>query len=635
MVLGDGEREGILVVLAGGGDVVAAGGALGEEDGDDHPIGLLFEGEAEVGLGFGVVFGVEEGFAEAELEELVVGMGLEEGFVFGDRHAFRFSEEVVTFQFFLLSGGMSDSVLYDVAVIGGGHNGLTSACYLAKAGLKVVVLERRHLVGGAVCTQTDLIPGYRIDVGSSVHIMIHLTPVVRELELEKYGLEYIEMDPWAHYPVEGEGRGITFYRDIEKTCASIAQFSEKDAAAYRKFCEVWGELNEGIFETFLQPPTPGRIFGTIFKRNLFNKKSRKLWSSLDLTRQLMAPYGQVIEEWFEDSRVRTALGWLSAQSGPPPAELASGDLLGWNAMIHRSGAKRAKGGSGALTQALAARLQADGGTILTEAEVSDLRKEGAAWRIDHAAGSLRAKAVIGACHIQTLFGKLLRDGPEELGRRVKNIRVGNGFGMIVRHAVSELPLYEGEAWEGKARPYHSAMQLLCPSMDYLNSSYTDFLGGNPPRQPSVVAMTFSAIDPTLAPEGKHTLFTWAQYHPYELRNGENWDVIAEREADKLYEVVCRYAPNMRGKMLDRFIQTPLQLERMLGLLRGNVMHTEMSLDQMFFFRPLPELAGYRTPLEGLYLTGASTHPGGGVFAASGYNTAKVVLADWKRFKNKS
>jgi phytoene dehydrogenase-like protein len=166
-------------------------------------------------------------------------------------------------------------------------------------------------------------------------------------------------------------------------------------------------------------------------------------------------------------------------------------------------------------------------------------------------------------------------------------------------------------------------------MDYLHSSYADFSQGLPPRHPSVVAMTFSAIDPTLAPAGKHTLFTWAQYHPYELKNDENWDAMAEREADKIYEVVCRYAPNMRGKMLGRFIQTPLQLERMHGLLRANVMHLEMSLDQMFFFRPLPELASYRTPLPGLYLTGASTHPGGGVFAASGYNTAKVVLKDFK------
>ena len=145
-------------------------------------------------------------------------------------------------------------------------------------------------------------------------------------------------------------------------------------------------------------------------------------------------------------------------------------------------------------------------------------------------------------------------------------------------------------------------------------------------------MTFSALDPTLAPPGKHVLFAWAQYHPYQLAHGEQWDAIAKREADKIYDVICDYAPNMRGALIDRYIQTPLEIERKLGLLRANVMHLEMSLDQMFMFRPLPELSTYSTPVEGLYLTGASTHPGGGVFGASGRNAAKVIIKDAARKK---
>ena len=526
---------------------------------------------------------------------------------------------------------------YDVAVIGAGHNGLTCACYLARAGRRVLVLERRHIVGGAVCTQDDLIPGYKIDVGSSAHIMIHLTPVLRELELHRFGLEYLEMDPWAHYPILGTETGISFYRDLDRTCESIAKISPRDADAYRAFVQHWGELNEGIFETFLKPPTPGKIFGTIFKRNLLNWRSRKLWSSLDTTRQLMAPYGQLIDELFEHPAVKTALAWLSAQSGPAPTEMATGDMLGWNAMIHKSGAKRAKGGSGALTQALAKCLQNDGGEIICNAEVMELR-EGPPWKIfyreDGEKGPQRevtASKIVSACHIHTLFNKLLKNPPETLKKRVARTRIGNGFGMIVRHAVEELPDY-GDGLSGPrpgTKDYHTSLQLLCPSMDYLNNSHRDFSFGLPPQKPSVVAMTFSALDPTLAPDGKHTLFTWGQYHPYELSNGENWDDIREREADKLYDLVCQYAPNMRGKMIDRYIQTPLDIERTLGLLRANVMHLEMSLDQMFMFRPLPELSTYKTPLSGLYLTGASTHPGGGVFAASGYNTAQVILRERK------
>jgi phytoene dehydrogenase-like protein len=204
--------------------------------------------------------------------------------------------------------------------------------------------------------------------------------------------------------------------------------------------------------------------------------------------------------------------------------------------------------------------------------------------------------------------------------------------MIVRHAVEELPDY-GDGPAGPlpgTKDYQTSMQLLCPSIDYLNSSHRDFMFGLPPREPSVVAMSFSSLDPTLAPPGKHVLFTWGQYHPYELKNGEDWDAIREREADKLYDLVCRYAPNMRGKMIARHIQTPLDLERTFGMVRANVMHLEMSLDQMFMFRPLPELAEYKVPgMTGLYLTGASTHPGGGVFGASGYNTAHVILRERK------
>ena len=262
---------------------------------------------------------------------------------------------------------------YDVVIVGAGHNGLTCACYLAREGQKVLVLERRHIVGGAVCTQDDLIHGYRIDVGSSAHIMIHLTPVLRDLELHKFGLEYLEMDrgPTTRF---GTGTGISFYRDVENLRQHRKNLAQ-GRQAYRAFVQHWGELNEGIFETFLKPPSPGKIFGTIFKRNLFNVGSRKLWSSMDTSRQLMAPYGASSTN--SSSTPRCAPRWHGSplNRAPRQAKWPDGDMLGWNAMIHRSGAKRAKGGSGALMQAMAKCLLSHGGEIVCNAEVVEV-----SWR---------------------------------------------------------------------------------------------------------------------------------------------------------------------------------------------------------------------------------------------------------------
>jgi phytoene desaturase len=521
--------------------------------------------------------------------------------------------------------------MYDVIVVGGGHNGLTCACYLQKAGLRVLVLERRPIVGGAVCTET-MFGGYRIDVGSSAHIMIHLTPVVRELQLERFGLEYIDMDPFAFFPLPDGSGAIEFWRDLDRTCASIERVSPRDAEAYRRFVDFWGAINEGVFKVFLKPPTPGNLLTTMATGQFNRAQDNSTGGSLDTLRKIFTSYGQLITEWFESDAMRTALAWLAAQSGPPPDEIGTADFAGWHAMLHRSGAKHPRGGSGMLTQAMQRCLVHYGGEIQLDAEVE---------RIDVANGRVRgvilkdgqsipARAVVSNAHVQTTLLKLVGADqlPGDLAARVGRVRVGNGFGMAVRCAANALPDYLAAPSDGQPHSSHHGLQLLCPSLEYLHRAYEDYRQGLPSRNPAAIAMTFSAIDPDIAPPGKHTLFLWGQYHPYELKNGEDWDSIAEREADKLLEVVYRYAPNMRGTITDRYIQTPLELERKLGLLRGNVMHVEMSFDQMFCFRPLPELSAYKVPgIAGLYLTGASTHPGGGVFAASGYNTAYVVMHD--------
>ncbi|MBA2571560.1 MAG: NAD(P)/FAD-dependent oxidoreductase [Gemmatimonadetes bacterium] len=511
----------------------------------------------------------------------------------------------------------------DVAIVGAGHNALIAAAYLARAGKKVLVFERAVRAGGAVQTREDIFHGYRIDVGSSAHILIHLTPILQELDLARYGLEYIDCDPWAFYPLE-DGRSIFFYKDIDRTCQSIAAISPEDAEAYRHFCDDWLPISEGVLRAFLSTPTPGRIAWTMMRSGGFGGRG-----GMSKLQTVLGSYRALLDATFRHPAVRAAIEWIAAQSGPPPGELGSAPLAGWQPLYHRSGVKRARGGSGALTESLVRMIRDHGGEVHTGRPVRRIvveRGRAVGIEVGEDAERITARAVLAGCHIAATFGTLLADAPEAapLRARVANLRIGNGFGMILRCTTSELPAYTGSAAPG---PEHRGLQLLCPPAPFLDHAYADFARGEPAREPAVVGMTWSAVDPGLAPTGKHLLFAWAQYHPYALSGGESWDRIRQREAERILATVGRFAPNVPGCVEQVYIQTPADLEREIGLYNGNVMHLEMSLDQMFMFRPLPELSTYRTPISGLYLTGASTHPGGGVFGASGRSAAGVVLKD--------
>lgn len=515
----------------------------------------------------------------------------------------------------------------DVVIVGAGHNALVCGGYLAAAGYKVILVERRHTVGGAVVTE-EIIPGYKFDLGGSAHILIHHTPIIEDLQLTRYGLEYIDVDPLFFAPFP-DGSHLTFWQDLDRTCAEIARLSPVDADAYRRFVHEWEPLARGMVNSFMEPPTPGNLW-----RNLIRKTSSNDDRWLRLT-DILRGYGQVLRQSFRDPRVQAAIGWMAAQSGPPPGEPMSAPFALWHPMYHHSGLKRPRGGSGMLTQALARMIQAHGGHLIAGAPVARIvTRQGRAVGVETTGGiSISARAVISGAHIHTTLKMLdtAAIAPQKEALLNKS-RIGNGFGMMVRYAMRELPNYMAlpSATDGSPGPQHRAMQFICPDLNYLERAYGDYLGGKPSTDPALIAMTFSAVDPTLAPPNRHTLFLWGQYYPYELANGASWDTIGDDVADRMLDKLAEYAPNVRDAVVGRLVEHPLYLERELGLLRGNVMHLEMSIDQMFMLRPAMTMANYRGPLPGLYLTGASTHPGGGIMGAAGRNAAAVVRRDLDR-----
>jgi len=529
---------------------------------------------------------------------------------------------------------------YDVIVVGAGHNALVTAAYLARAGYRVGVFERRSMVGGAVST-TELVPGYRFDLGGSAHILIRLTPIVEELDLHAHGLEYLELDPLFFAPFP-DGDSVFFHRSADRTCQDIEGRFPSQGEAYRRFLDEWRPFARMVKDWFLSSPSPLELG----RRAVFSRGMKMDWQ--EALPRILRPYGDLLDEYFTEEKIRAPLAWMAAQSGPPPTEPLTAPFVLWQSLYHEGGIARPRGGSGGLTQALASCIRAHGGEIHVDAPVEAILVEGTRatgirlapeagqgrggvgtpWAPGEGGASRRgaagrvytARAVVAGTHALETFGKLLP--PEHRPARAGGMRTGNGFGAILRLALNGPVRYTAHPGD-EARV---ALQLLCRDRGQISAAYGDYLRGEPTRDPPIVAMSFSAVDETLAPPGHEVLWLWAQYYPYQLQ-GQRWDDIAEREADRILDAFEQYAPGTRDKVVGSLFQHPLWLERELGLYRGNVMHLEMSMDQMFMMRPFLGMSGYRTHLKGLYLTGASTHPGGGIMGASGRNSSRVVLKE--------
>jgi phytoene dehydrogenase-like protein len=499
----------------------------------------------------------------------------------------------------------------DVVVVGAGHNGLVAACYLARGGLDVEVVERDTVVGGAVST-VERWPGVRVDRGSSIHVMVRHTDLVEDLGLAAFGLVYDDVEPWAVLP--HPAGALRFSADLDQTCASIEGVcGTRDAAAYRQFVTDWTPATQAFLDTGSRPPT-GRSLGRASLSLLRQRNDGRA----DLVRTALQPAEAMIANTFSDERLRAAISWWGAQSGPPPHAIGTAPIAGTVAMFHLRTAGRPRGGSGRLSEALAQRLDSYGGTLRSGDGATTITTGDAAGQravVTTSGERITCRAVVSACHVLET-ARLLHDEDA-----VRGVRIGAGVGMAVRLLTTALPRYRSDA-----PGVHTAMQFLVDSPAQIRGAYGDFLRGEAASDPPLIVMTPTATDPTLAPSGQHVVTAWAQWHPRELRVG-TWDDCGDRVADGIIASIDRWAPGFSDSVIDRFVQTPLDLERELGLINGNVMHVESELDAMFSLRPLPSWAHYRAPHPGVYLCGASTHPGGGVWGASGRSVATIVQRD--------
>ncbi|QKT07591.1 NAD(P)/FAD-dependent oxidoreductase [Gordonia sp. X0973] len=525
---------------------------------------------------------------------------------------------------------------FDAIVVGAGHNGLIAAAYLARAGRSVCVLERDPIPGGAVST-VQRFPGYAVDRGSSAHLMIRHTPILAELDLAAHGLRYADCDPWAFAPAETDDeQPIVFRRDLAATCASIERScGRRDADAYAAFVAVWAPRARAMMASFVDEPTPTR-FARAFAASGWRTRSarrspvgRRIGAFSSMSQDMMRPGDALLDEWFDAERLKAALAWFGAQSGPPMDLPGTAPMVGFAALMHDIPPGRAIGGSGALTTALLARLASDGARVHTGAAVTALHRERAGWRVVAADGRVRrARHVVAACHIGATLDLLEAGGlrTADLDRWRRAIVVGNGIGIAVRLGTTALPAYRNLPADLPSHGLHSGLGLLVADRALLRRARAASVVGRLPDRPAVLPMGFSALDPSIAPAGRHLVNVWAQWHPYALADGRSWADAAQPAADAVVAEIERFAPGFAGSIEHCHIQTPADLEAELGLPAGNIMHVEMSIDQMFGWRPHPDLAGRRVPgAPGLVLAGASTHPGGGVNGSSGRLAARHIL----------
>lgn len=519
---------------------------------------------------------------------------------------------------------------YDAIVIGAGHNGLVTAAYLARAGRRVLVLERRSIVGGA-CVTEEVFPGYRVSTAAYVCSLLR-PEIIRDFKLKSFGYEVLARDPSSFSPFP-DNRHLLFWQDGKRTREEIAKFSAKDADRYADYEKHLERVAAAIEPLLLKPaPNPrSRRWGDLWRLLRFGLGLRQ--HSVDLLRLFSMSVADYLDRWFESEELKVRLatdGVIGALAGPRTPGTAY--VLFHHVMGETEGQRGVwgyvRGGMGTITRALADYVTSKGSTILVDAPVARIvvKRERCQGVVLEDGREFRSSIVVSNADPKrtflTMFDPL--DLPETLVEEVRAMRFRSGT-VKINIAANGLPDFK--AYPGRQPgPQHRGTIHLCPSIDYIETAFEEAKWGRPSTKPVVEMCIPSVVDETLAPAGKHFISLFVQYAPYQRADGLAWDAVTEKEfAERVFSVIREYASNWDEIVDDYQVLSPKGLEDRFGLTGGNIFHGEMSLDQLLFMRPVPGCSQYSTPISGFYLCGSGTHPGGGVMGAPGYLAARKIL----------
>ncbi len=529
------------------------------------------------------------------------------------------------------------SRIYDVVIVGAGHNGLTAASYLARAGLSVLVLERRDIVGGC-CVTEEIAPGCRVSTTSYIASMLR-PEVISDLRLRDHGLRMVPCDPAIQVPFP-DGHVVPWWTDRERAKAEFKKISSKDADTFVQVDDRLRKLARYLQPFFMEPPPEIDTKSVRGWTDLLRVGKKFRGISSDEISQLISfltgSLGEFLDHNYESEKIKTmflANNVYGKHGGPYQPGTAIGLLFhllsgGEHELQGFSG--HVMGGMGAITQALAESGRKLGVEIHTSSPVAhiDVRDGRARGVVLEDGTEIRARVVLSNADPKRTFLKMVTASelPNDFLHSIRAIKM-EGPCAKVNLVLEEEPRFTGTSAD--ATPLERTFYTLVPSLQFAERCYDIAKFGEIPEELWVDCVVSSNADASLAPPGKHILTCFVQYVPYHLREG-SWDQKRELLGDRVIKKIAQYAPNVSNSIVARQVLTPLDLERTYGLTEGNIFHGDLRLEQLFFMRPVSGWSQYRTPVDGLYLCGAGTHPGGGVTGAPGHNAAHQVLRDWKK-----